>query len=302
MTGTSVPLREPSHHAPVISLVLGFLSQVSGRSEAGALPSQVLKEPPAPGVFIYLSSVLGHLISPFRCCYRTSQDFVIIRDESYSHRDPETGGQPPAGHVRSPWCCRAAYAASSSQRPGQVNDRRAAARPAGRRAAGGQPREGTALGRGRGDPGVGAEHRPPRPRAAPRAGRAPECAHRPHPTFGAHSPARWAAGRSVAAGMGSSGLRESAGLTARTPRGPVYTRDRAAPAPPPARPPPTPGSALTLAPPPSLPTPGSALALAPPPAPPRPESPHPDRLPGRRVSGELGRGPRAGRLAESDAL
>ena len=52
MAGTSAPLREPSHRAPVLSLVLGFLSQVNGRSEAGALPSQVLKEPPGAGVFI----------------------------------------------------------------------------------------------------------------------------------------------------------------------------------------------------------------------------------------------------------
>lgn len=118
----------------------------------------------------------------------------------------------------------------------------------------------------------------------------------PTPEFGAHSPARWAAGRAVAAGAGSSGLREAAGLKARTPRGPVYTRDRAAPAPGPVLAPAPlwprpahPGLHPGPAPEPAHPRlcSGSALALNPPCPGPRPESPHPDRLPGRRRSGAL---------------
>lgn len=191
------------------------------------------------------------------------------KDESYSHRDPEAGGQPPAGHVRSLWCCRAAYAASGSQRPGQVNDRRAAARPAGRRAAGGQPREGTAPGRGRGDSGVGAENQPPAAASPRRSPRGPSPRVCPPPPPPSSAPTHRLAGPRAAQSpreraAPSSGRRRGsrrarrAGLCThvtapRPPRAPFSPRLRSGPAPP------TPGS--TLAPPPNPPTPGSALAL-----------------------------------------
>lgn len=117
--------------------------------------------------------------------------------------------------------------------------------------------------------------------APPLARAEPECAHRPHPEFGVHHRPLGRGPRSRR-GAGSSGLRQAAGLTARTPRGPVYTRDRAAPAPPPA-----PGPAPGPAPAPVL-APGSA-----PPGPAPPGVPHADGVPDadrprRRESGALG--------------
>lgn len=80
-------------------------------------------------------------------------------------------------------------------------------------------------------PRVGAG--PPQPRARSPRGPRPWTCRPANPAFGAHSPARWAAGHAVAAGRAAPGSEEAAaGFTARTPRGPVYTRDRR-PVPPP---------------------------------------------------------------------
>lgn len=149
---------------------------------------------------------------------------------------------------------------TTGQRPGRPE----------RRAAGGQPREGARPGGAEGTRESRAENRPPAaasPRAAPRAGGAsvPTA-----PTPSSASALTGSLGRGPRSRRGGRAARGSGRrrLTARTPRGPVYARDRAAPAPPRA-----PGPA---------PGPAPAPVLAPAPLPPRPRparGPHADGVP-----------------------